>query len=337
MHAWGRRLRTSGALLVFGGLSACADPNAQGRGLLEGRNAVFALSAIFVAAAVGLILGLVALDRVLQNRRRLAELGATPEAEPEGEEAEEVVAGIRVANARVPRWLYAAYLVLPLFALGYVMNAAELAPRAAEETDGTPAPVGPAREIVVVAQNVQFDSERYVVAANTEIKLTLDNRDSVPHDWTLFTDESAAEQLFKTDVITAATRDFTFTAPAPGTYYFHCTVHPAMDGELVAEEPTSAPDAGAQYTTEVAAVNIQFDTDEIVLPADSQHELQFVNEDTVPHNISIYDSAALTNTIFEGELITAGETTYQIPTPPAGEYYFHCDVHPAMKGTVRVE
>jgi plastocyanin len=31
-----------------------------------------------------------------------------------------------------------------------------------------------------------------------------------------------------------------------------------------------------------------------------------------------------------------GQAKYEIPALDAGEYYFHCDVHPTMNGTVTV-
>jgi len=30
-----------------------------------------------------------------------------------------------------------------------------------------------------------------------------------------------------------ATTDYSFTLPGPGTYYFHCDVHPTMSGQVV--------------------------------------------------------------------------------------------------------
>lgn len=93
----------------------------------------------------------------------------------------------------------------------------------------------------------------------------------------------------------------------------------------------------------VVAENIAFDVTEIMLPADQAVEIEFVNMDADRHNISIYPDQAtalsLSDAIFEGEIVTGPDasTTYSFTAPPAGEYYFHCDVHPNMSGTVTSE
>jgi plastocyanin len=93
---------------------------------------------------------------------------------------------------------------------------------------------------------------------------------------------------------------------------------------------------GAAVT--VTAQNIAFDTDTIELPADTASTITFDNQDSgVPHNIAIYADDTLSETLFQGELITGPDTIdYAIDPLEAGEYYFQCDVHPDMNGTVVV-
>ncbi len=85
----------------------------------------------------------------------------------------------------------------------------------------------------------------------------------------------------------------------------------------------------------VTAADLAFDTDQIDAPAGEAFIIEFVNDDTVPHNIAIYADESKSQTLFEGEIINGGERiTYQVPALDAGDYYFDCQVHPDMNGSV---
>jgi plastocyanin len=91
----------------------------------------------------------------------------------------------------------------------------------------------------------------------------------------------------------------------------------------------------------ITASGLAFDTDSITIPANTATKLQFKNEDAgTPHNFAIYPSESeLTpeQALFQGEVVTGPATaTYDVPALDAGSYYFHCDVHPTMNGTVTV-
>jgi plastocyanin len=89
---------------------------------------------------------------------------------------------------------------------------------------------------------------------------------------------------------------------------------------------------------EVASHNLDFDTDLIEIST-AGAIIEYINDDTQPHNIAIFPSAdELGDPMFRGEIIDGGERiTYTIPALDAGTFYFHCDVHPAMAGDVVVE
>ena len=85
------------------------------------------------------------------------------------------------------------------------------------------------------------------------------------------------------------------------------------------------------------ADDLAFDKESLDFPAASEIVLVLENHEAVPHNFSLYESRG-GEAIFEGEILNAeGEIEYEFETPPAGEYYFQCDVHPdQMNGTVNV-
>jgi plastocyanin len=105
-------------------------------------------------------------------------------------------------------------------------------------------------------------------------------------------------------------------------------------------EGTSAGEqagAGAPSGLVVTAANVQFDTDEIALPADEEATITLNNEDSADHNIAIYEDDSAEQDLFKGAIVGAGDSTdYEVPGIPEGQYYFQCDIHPAMNGQVVV-
>ncbi len=109
------------------------------------------------------------------------------------------------------------------------------------------------------------------------------------------------------------------------------------EGEAEGSAPAETRAGGANT---VSAQNVQFDTDSIKLTAGEETTLTFVNDDSssTQHNIAIYENEKAEDNLFEGQIIPGGqEVEYQIPAQKKGEYYFQCDVHPSMNGTVTVE
>lgn len=112
----------------------------------------------------------------------------------------------------------------------------------------------------------------------------------------------------------------------------------AEAGEEAGAHETSEEAGGAGGLT-VSAESLVFNTDEITLPAGEEAELTFDNADSssVQHNVAIYEEEG-GEELFVGDVIPGGQSvTYSIPAQKKGEYYFQCDVHPGMNGTVVVE
>ncbi|MFP5351386.1 MAG: cupredoxin domain-containing protein [Actinomycetota bacterium] len=109
-------------------------------------------------------------------------------------------------------------------------------------------------------------------------------------------------------------------------------------GEAAAAEGGHGAEAAAGGGGTVTAANVAFDTDQITLTGGEDETIQFVNDDTAEHNIAIYEDDSAEQDIFVGDTIPGGqEITYEFTAPKKGEYYFQCDLHPTMNGTVTVK
>lgn len=92
---------------------------------------------------------------------------------------------------------------------------------------GTPVPVD--EEIQLSAAGFRFDPATVTVKAGETVRLTVANKDSVPHN--LYGSNVA---LAYTLLPSGVSRSVTFTAPTtPGTYLAVCTFHPGMSLEIV--------------------------------------------------------------------------------------------------------
>jgi plastocyanin len=89
---------------------------------------------------------------------------------------------------------------------------------------------------------------------------------------------------------------------------------------------------------EMVAKNIQFEEKEIALTAGGPAEIHFVNDDPAPHNVAIYTAPDASQDIYVGAVTIGPNKTinYEFQAPPAGSYFFRCDIHPNMQGTVKV-
>ena len=88
---------------------------------------------------------------------------------------------------------------------------------------------------------------------------------------------------------------------------------------------------------EVTAENLEFNAEVIEAPAGEDFTIRLVNNDTAPHNISVYSEEG-GEEIAKGDTAEGGATVETVvPALEPGEYYFVCDIHPNMNGTLVVE
>lgn len=106
-------------------------------------------------------------------------------------------------------------------------------------------------------------------------------------------------------------------------------------GTSRAESQPSLDPADADVT--ITSRDMAFDQETLTVAAGSTWRLQLVNQDSAPHNVAIYTDESASESLFIGELITDATIVYDIPALEPGTYFFRCDLHPEMKGTLIVE
>lgn len=97
--------------------------------------------------------------------------------------------------------------------------------------------------------------------------------------------------------------------------------------------PIEQTDADVTITSR----DLAFDQTSLTIDARTPTTLRLVNEDAAPHNVAIYSDDSATESLFIGELITATSVVYEVPELEPGTYYFRCDLHPEMDGTLTAE
>ena len=210
-------------------------------------------------------------------------------------------------------------------------------------------PEGEAEQAVVLALSAPvnaaqtgFAQTTLTAPAGASFTIAFDNQDTgVQHNVVIATADPAtdpgAQILFDGPLVSGPTQVSYAVDPLEvGTYVYYCKVHPTtMKGTLTV---TEAAQPGEPAGLTIVASGLAFDTDTVNLPADTETQLTLENKDAgTPHNFAIYSDAGYTTPRFQGEIFPGpASKTYTIPALPAGTYYFRCDVHPNMQGTVIV-
>ena len=205
----------------------------------------------------------------------------------------------------------------------------------AAETVTLTAPVNAAKE--------GFQPTELTFKTGVATNLVLDNKDTgVPHNVVIFDGkDDKAPTVFEGALVTGpASQTYQVAALTTGTYFFHCAVHPTtMTGTITVSEAGGGSGGGTGGGgLSISASGLQYSTDKLAMPADTPTTLTFDNQDAgVPHNFAVFKDAAYTQNVFTGDIVTGPATQdYSLPALPAATYYFRCDVHPTMKGTLEV-
>jgi plastocyanin len=115
-----------------------------------------------------------------------------------------------------------------------------------------------------------------------------------------------------------------------------------VDNSASAEEKppaTTASEAPPAAGLALVASGLAWDADVLAAPAGKPFAVKVTNEDTTVHNFSIYADGTLKEQLLDGQDVPAGATVEEKVDQPIdkGEYYFQCDYHPTMSGTLEVK
>jgi cytochrome c oxidase subunit 2 len=166
--------------------------------------------------------------------------------------------------------------------------------------------------------------------------------------------------LFKRDVVPGQDNNFDFTPDTLGVYGGQCAefcglLHNKMTFSVrVVDRPTydawvlqqkeaeaarlaqcGAPTADVK----ISAQGIKFDKPCIAIAAGQSYVINFDHKDPgIGHNVAVYKDDSAKDPLFQGQIVQGPtQVTYRPPNPLVeGEYFFRCDVHPIMNGTVIV-
>jgi plastocyanin len=84
----------------------------------------------------------------------------------------------------------------------------------------------------------------------------------------------------------------------------------------------------------VVAKDMKFQTGSVEVKAGENLTVHFDNEDSAPHNLAIYKDSSASSPISVGQVISSSKADQVIPALAAGTYFFRCDVHHDMTGTI---
>ncbi|MGZ3587837.1 MAG: cupredoxin domain-containing protein [Candidatus Limnocylindrales bacterium] len=117
-------------------------------------------------------------------------------------------------------------------------------------------------------------------------------------------------------------------------------VTPALLSAATAQ-PSPSPGAsggggGTATTVTITANGLKFEPQQVTVAAGQALTIHFDNQDSVQHDIAIFAGAdANAPLVFRGQVFAGPKAVdYSVPALTAGSYFFHCDVHPTMTGTI---
>ena len=100
--------------------------------------------------------------------------------------------------------------------------------------------------------------------------------------------------------------------------------------------PTTQPSVGPDALS-IEANGLAFSTTSLTAPADKPFQIVFDNKEAALHNVAIYrDASAAEKILGEDPFSGPAVVVYDVPALESGNYFFRCDVHPDMSGSLTV-
>lgn len=188
-----------------------------------------------------------------------------------------------------------------------------------------------------------YDLTTLTAPADTPFTIAFNNQDpGVQHNVVVASADPAKDPAATTyldgELVTGpGAFDYEVPALPAAEYFYYCKIHPTTMKGVLTVAVGAQPGTGASGNV-ITAANLTFDRDTLSFTAGTASTLTFQNNDAgVPHNVAIYTDESASDALFTGELVTGVDSaTYDIPALDAGSYFFRCDVHPTMHGTVTV-
>ena len=101
--------------------------------------------------------------------------------------------------------------------------------------------------------------------------------------------------------------------------------------------PTPAPSADPD-ALRISSKDLAFSTDRLVAPAGKAFQIVYDNQESAPHNVAIYADQGYSQKVLVEEPFSGPKVVrYSVPALDPATYYFRCDLHTTMKGTIEVK
>ena len=84
----------------------------------------------------------------------------------------------------------------------------------------------------------------------------------------------------------------------------------------------------------ITAQGNSFSPASLTVPAGKAFSLTLDNKDAAPHNVAIYRDSSAAEQVSIGEIVSSTSVAQQVPALAKGTYFFRCDVHHDMTGTI---